>query len=116
MRFTVTGGQVADITQAQALIEQLQLMAALADKAYDADVLLAYIDNKDANIVVAEMSVAPTLEMFVTLPTPQRSNPPCCLAYDLSKIVFDIIGCNHPTPAKYPLKAIRAKGDLIWIA
>ena len=51
-RFTLTGGQVADITQAQTLIEQMQPGAVLADKAYDADALLAYIEGKDAKAVI----------------------------------------------------------------
>ena len=51
-RFTLTGGQVADITQAQTLIEQTQPGAVLADKAYDADALLAYIEAKDAKAVI----------------------------------------------------------------
>jgi transposase len=50
--FTLTGGQVADITQAQTLIEQMQPGAVLADKAYDADALLAYIEGKDAKAVI----------------------------------------------------------------
>jgi transposase len=51
-RFTLTSGQVADITQAQTLIEQIRPRAVLADKAYDADGLLAYIDSKDAKAVI----------------------------------------------------------------
>jgi transposase len=51
-RFTLTGGQAADITQAQTLIEQMQPGAVLADKAYDADALLAYIEGKDAKAVI----------------------------------------------------------------
>lgn len=51
-RFTLTGGQVHDVTQAQGLIEHIQPGAVLADKAYDADALLAYIDSKDAKAVI----------------------------------------------------------------
>lgn len=51
-RFTLTGGQVHDVTQAQTLIEKIQPEAVLADKAYDADALLAYIDSKDAKAVI----------------------------------------------------------------
>ena len=39
-RFTLTGGQVHDVTQAQTMIEQIQPAAVLADKAYDADALV----------------------------------------------------------------------------
>lgn len=52
-RFTLTGGQIADITQAQALLEQIQPAAVLADRAYDADELVAYIDSKDAKAVIS---------------------------------------------------------------
>lgn len=51
-RFILTGGQVHDVTQAQALIEQMQPAAVLADKAYDADALLACIDRKNAKAVI----------------------------------------------------------------
>jgi transposase len=51
-RFILTGGQVHDVTQAQALIEQMQPEAVLADKAYDADVLLACIESKNAKAVI----------------------------------------------------------------
>jgi transposase len=51
-RFTLTGGQVHDVTQAQTLIEQIQPVAVLADKAYDAHALLAYIESKDAKAVI----------------------------------------------------------------
>ncbi|MFD2271170.1 IS5 family transposase [Undibacterium arcticum] len=45
-RFILTGGQVNDITQAQALIVEIDAAAFLADKAYDADALLACIASK----------------------------------------------------------------------
>jgi transposase len=51
-RFTLTSGQVHDVTQAQTLIEKIQPVAVLADKAYDADALLAYIDSKAAKAVI----------------------------------------------------------------
>jgi transposase len=51
-RFILTGGQVHDVTQAQALIEQMQPEVVLADKAYDADALLAGIESKNAKAVI----------------------------------------------------------------
>jgi transposase len=50
--FILTGGQVHDVTQAQALLENMMPAAVLADKAYDADALLACIDNKDAKAII----------------------------------------------------------------
>ncbi len=51
-RFVLTGGQVHDVTQAQALLEDLKPGAVLADKAYDADALLACIESKGAKAVI----------------------------------------------------------------
>ncbi len=51
-RFILTGGQVHDIKQAQALIETIEPEAVLADKAYDANSLLAYIRDKNAKAVI----------------------------------------------------------------
>ena len=51
-RFVLTGGQVHDVTQAQALLEDLKPEAVLADKAYDADALLACIESKGAKAVI----------------------------------------------------------------
>jgi transposase len=42
LRWYLTEGQAADIKHAQALIEGLSTQAVVADKAYDADALLAY--------------------------------------------------------------------------
>lgn len=39
------------MTQAQALIEQMQLEAALADKAYNADALLASIASENSKTI-----------------------------------------------------------------
>ena len=55
-RFTLTGGQVHDVTQAQVLLDQIAPGAVLADKAYDADTLLAYIDRKNAKAVIPPRS------------------------------------------------------------
>lgn len=51
-RFILTGGQVNDITQAQALIETITPEAVLADKAYDASSLLVCIGQKNAKAVI----------------------------------------------------------------
>jgi transposase len=51
-RFVITGGQVHDVTQAQALIETVEPQAVLADKAYDANALLKSIGDKQAKAVI----------------------------------------------------------------
>jgi transposase len=52
VRFVITGGQVHDVTQAQALIETVEPEAVLADKAYDANPLLKCISDKQAKAVI----------------------------------------------------------------
>ena len=52
VRFLLTGGQTHDVTQAQALIDEIEPQAILADKAYDADALLGCIESKNAKAVI----------------------------------------------------------------
>ena len=52
-RFILTGGQVHDVTQAQALLEPNQPETAVADKAFDADTLLDCINPKNAKAFTA---------------------------------------------------------------
>jgi transposase len=51
-RFILTAGQVNEVTQVQALLETMAPAAVLADKAYDANALLACIANKQAKAVI----------------------------------------------------------------
>jgi transposase len=52
----VTPGQVADITQAEALLESHDFDAAIADKGYDSKKLLAYIEGRGAEAVIPPRS------------------------------------------------------------
>jgi transposase len=56
LRWYLTEGQAADIKQAAALIEGLRTQAVVADKAYDADALLARIAAQGAAAVIPPMS------------------------------------------------------------
>ena len=60
----MTGGQVHDVTQAQALIDHLEPASVLADKAYDAVALLAYITGKKANAVMLPKRNRTTQRVF----------------------------------------------------
>jgi len=44
LRFLLTGGQVADCTQAKALLDGFDYDFALMDKAYDSDAILEAIE------------------------------------------------------------------------
>ncbi len=55
--FTLTPGQRADITQAEALLEPIlvdhrEVEAVIADKGYDSDAFVAYVGAKEAEAVI----------------------------------------------------------------
>lgn len=50
--FTLTPGQWADITQAEALIEPYMVDAVIADKGYDSDAFVACIEAREAEAVI----------------------------------------------------------------
>ena len=56
LRWILTGGEVADITQAPALIEGFDAQAVVADKGYDADTLVALINTAGATAVIPPRS------------------------------------------------------------
>jgi len=52
VRFTLTPGQRAEITQARMLIEGLPFGALLADKAYDADHFRSFLKSREIEVVI----------------------------------------------------------------
>lgn len=56
MRLIVTAGQVADVTQGQALIEHFETAAVIADKGYDSDALIQTIEAAGAQAIIAPRS------------------------------------------------------------
>jgi transposase len=56
LRWLLTGGEVADIMQAPALIEGLHTRAVIGDKGYDADTLIACIQAMGAEAVIPPRS------------------------------------------------------------
>jgi transposase len=52
MRFAITGGEVADITQAQGLLADASPDTVVADKGYDSDELVTFIRQKRAKAVI----------------------------------------------------------------
>ena len=55
-RWTLTGGQINDITQAPLLLEGVATAAVVADKAFDADALIATIEQVGAKAVIPPRS------------------------------------------------------------
>ena len=52
LRLILTGGQVNDSTQAIALLQGFDFAAVMADRAYDTDEILAFIQANEATIVI----------------------------------------------------------------
>ena len=52
VQFILTGGEVHDVTQAPALLNDVEPQAVLADKAYDANALIDCIESKNAKVVI----------------------------------------------------------------
>jgi transposase len=52
VHWLLTGGEIADITQADALLEGFCTDTVLADKGYDADALVRSIENRGAVAVI----------------------------------------------------------------
>ncbi len=52
VRFILTGGEGADVTQAEPLIKSVRAGAYLADKAYDGDAVVAAADRRGAEAVI----------------------------------------------------------------
>lgn len=56
LRWILTGGQTADITQAPALIAGWRMQTVVGDKGYDADALVAQINAAGAKAVIPPRS------------------------------------------------------------
>lgn len=52
MRFAITGGEIADITQAQGLLADANPKMVVADKGYDSDELVNFIRQRHAKAVI----------------------------------------------------------------
>jgi transposase len=52
MRFAITGGEIADITQAQGLLADSTPEIVVADKGYDSDELVDFIRQRHAKVVI----------------------------------------------------------------
>ena len=52
LRLILTGGQMADISQARALIDAIPAQAVIADKGYDSDTLIEAIEHSGAQAVI----------------------------------------------------------------
>lgn len=52
IRLILTAGQVADVTQGAALVEQFQTSAVIADKGYDSDILVQTIEASGAQAII----------------------------------------------------------------
>jgi len=64
VRFTLTGGQASDYTQALALLGGMKAKAVLADKGYDADYIVRAAEDMGAEAVIPPKSNRRTLRPY----------------------------------------------------
>ena len=55
-RFTLTGGEVHDVTEAVGLLEGIKAAAVIGDKGYDSDALITHIRSSGAKAVIPPRS------------------------------------------------------------
>ena len=67
LRWILTGGEVADITQAHALIEGLHPQVVVGDKGYDANALVALINAAGAMAVIPPRSIVTNKEPMIDM-------------------------------------------------
>ena len=73
LRFIATGGERHDCTQAQALLEGFHAHAVLADKGYDADELISWIQQTGAVVVIPPRSNRTVLRDYDTVLYKERN-------------------------------------------
>ena len=73
LRFIVTGDERHDCTQAQALLDGFQAQAVLADKGYDADELVKWIQQTEALVVIPPRSNRTVLRDYDTVLYKERN-------------------------------------------
>lgn len=54
--FTLTGGEVHDVTEACGLLVEIEAKAVIADKAFDSDELISFIREGEAKAVIPARS------------------------------------------------------------
>ena len=56
IRFLLTGGEIADCTQAPALLEGCATQAVIGDKGYDSDTIVQSVEKMEAEVVIPPRS------------------------------------------------------------
>jgi transposase len=64
VRFSVTAGQVGDLTQAEGLLEGLEPGAVIADKGYDSDKFVAKVESVGAEVVIPPLGCRKVLREY----------------------------------------------------
>jgi len=59
VRFSLTAGERHELTQARPLLDGLPLRCVIADRAYDSDGLIAWLEQQGAEIVIPPRSTSP---------------------------------------------------------
>ncbi len=111
VRFTLTGGQRADVSQAIPLLTGIETGAVIADKGYESDRVLAFIRDQGAEAIIPPKSNRRELWEYDRELYPQR---------DLIERAFNKlkhwrrIATRYDRRSLYFLSALHLVASVIW--
>jgi len=112
IRFCLTGGQTNDITEAEALIENLFPDYVIADKGYDSDKFILLLRKKDVQVVIPSRISRKIQRVIDTHLYKERHLIECCIG----KLKhFRRVFSRFDKLAKNYLSFVQFASTIIWL-
>ena len=112
IRFILTGGERNDITQAEALVENLFPDYVIADKGYDANKFVLLLRKKDVKVVIPSKINRKIQRLIDTDLYKERNLIECCIG----KLKhFRRVFSRFDKLAKNYLSFVQFAGTIIWL-
>lgn len=112
LRFIVTGGERHDSTQAQALLEGFHAHAVLADKGYDADELVTWIQQTGALVVIPPRSNRTVLRDYANTLYKERHRVERMFGYLKH---FRRVATRYDKTARSFLSFVQLAASYLWL-
>jgi transposase len=112
LRFIVTGGERHDCTQAQARLEGFHAHAVLADKGYDADELISWIQETGALAVIPPRSNRTVLRDYDTALYRERNRVERMFGYLKH---FRRVATRYDKTARSFLSFVQLAASYLWL-
>lgn len=112
IRFILTGGERNDITQAQALIENLSPEYVIADKGYDSNKFVLLLQQRQSQVVIPSKINRKIQRLIDTNLYKERHLIECCIG----KLKhFRRVFCRFDKLAKNYLSFVQFASTIIWL-